>query len=309
MVRVRQERGEAFLEAGVEPPLVAGERIPGRHPVRPRGKLRSPREQADLMLARQRFVPPAVPARVEFAAIAVDPGLRRLMRGVASAGTEVHEERLVRRRRFEILHELDRVVDEIFGEVVAFLPALRRRDAMVIGEKRRRELVRLASEEAVVALEPATERPARPRGAQVPLLLRRQVPLADGVRGVALRGEHLREKAARLGDPAAVAGKARRQLDDAAHAGGVVVPARQDACPRGRAERRGVKVAVAETVRRQAVERGRLDVGAEAAELREANVVEDDDQDVRRAFAWPHWFGPPRRRFVSVTADHAGEVS
>src|SRR5207244_9157540 len=53
------------------------------------------------------------------------------------------------------------------------------------------------------------------------------------------------------------------------------------------AERRGVKVRVAEAIRREAVDVRRLDGRAVAAEVGEAGVIEDD-----RDYVW----GSPRRR-------------
>jgi hypothetical protein len=63
----------------------------------------------------------------------------------------------------------------------------------------------------------------------------------------------------------------------------VVVAAGEEAGTRWRAEGGGVEVRVAEPVGREAVEHRRVEVGAEAAELRETDVVEDDEEDVRRA--------------------------
>jgi len=64
-----------------------------------------------------------------------------------------------------------------------------------------------------------------------------------------------------------------------------MIAAREQARARGRADRRGVEVVVAQTVGRQAIERGCPDVGAVAAELRVAHVVEQQDEHVGRAFA------------------------
>ena len=143
------------------------------------------------MLAHQRLFPPAVPALVEAATIALDPLARALVRRVAGAGAEVEEERLLRLRRPQVPHELDGVVDEVLGEMIPVLPASGRRGAVVIVQQGRGELVRLAAEEPVEALEAPAQRPAGPRRAQVVLVLRRQVPLADGVRGIALLNKHL----------------------------------------------------------------------------------------------------------------------
>ncbi len=58
------------------------------------------------------------------------------------------------------------------------------------------------------------------------------------------------------------------------------VAAGHDRCARWRAERGGVEVVVAEPALRERVDVGRLDETAEAAELREARVVEENQDDV-----------------------------
>ena len=52
---------------------------------------------------------------------------------------------------------------------------------------------------------------------------------------------------------------------------------------RRRAQRGDVEAVVAQPAGGEPVDRRRVDVGAEAAELREAEVVEDDHDDVGRA--------------------------
>ena len=91
--------------------------------------------------------------------------------------------------------KLDRLVGEIFGEVIALFRRLRRLDLVVVVDEVGVVLVRVAAEEAVVALEAAAERPAVVGARGADLLGRRQVPLADAVGGVALLQQHLGEKA------------------------------------------------------------------------------------------------------------------
>ena len=50
---------------------------------------------------------------------------------------------------------------------------------------------------------------------------------------------------------------------------------------------------------------GVVDVGAVAAELREADVVEHDEQDVGRAGRAAPAERPPRRRVPPVASDHS----
>ena len=66
-------------------------------------------------------------------------------------------------------------------------------------------------------------------------------------------------------------------------------------------------VAVAHAARGKAVEIGRGDGAAVAAQLPEAGVVEDDEEDVGRAIASPQRRRPSLFRLVERAADDAGE--
>ena len=81
------------------------------------------------------------------------------------------------------------------------------------------------------------------RAAQVQLVLGGEVPLADGVGGVAVGGEHRGQQAAAARDAGVVAGEPGGQVGDAAHAARVVVAPGQHAGPGRRAQRGGVEVA------------------------------------------------------------------
>jgi hypothetical protein len=227
---------------------------------------------------------------------------------VARTRAEIEEERLVGVGRFQVGDELDRPVGDVLTEVVAVLPRPRRRHAVVVVHEGWRELVRLAAEEAVEPIEAASQRPPGPRRGEVALVVRREMPLADGVRAVTERSEHLREEAVFLPDAGVVPREAGGEIGDAAHADAVVVAPGEHTSARRGAQRGGVEVRVAQAVRRQPVERGGGDVGTEAAELCESNVVEQDDQHVRRACRRADRVRPPRRRLVAVPADHAAEL-
>ena len=142
----------------------------------------------------------------------------------------------------QVAEELDGAVGQVGAEVVALLDGSRRPDAVVVVVERGHELVRLAAVEAVPAVEAAAERPGRPRGGHVGLVLGAQVPLPDGVGGVPVGSQDLGEEAVLAGRPAPVAGKADGQVGHPAHAAAVMVAARQQAGPGGRAQRGGVEV-------------------------------------------------------------------
>ena len=108
--------------------------------------------------------------------------------------------------------KLDRLVDQIVGEVIAFLGRLRRLDLMVVVDQLRIILVRVAAEEAVEAVEAASQRPAVVGSRGADLLRGREVPLADGVGVVAVLLQHLGEEAVFEGNIAVAARDSRSSL-------------------------------------------------------------------------------------------------
>ena len=229
------------------------------------------------------------------------------MRGVPGSGTEVHEEGLPRRHRAEIGEELDGAIGEVRVEMVALLGRALRVDVVVVVDQGRHPLVRLAAEEAIVALEAAGERPPGLGGARGVLAREGQVPLADGERGIALPQQDFGEKPVLPRHHPVVAGEPGRHLLDDADAVRMVVAPGQEARARRRADRGGVEVAIAEPAGRQAVDGGGADVGAEAADLREADVVEQHQQHVRRSGPRSGRDRPSGNRLAHRALDHPGE--
>ena len=78
---------------------------------------------------------------------------------MGGAGAVVHEERLAGDDHLGVLDELDRLVGEVGREVVAVLGQRGLLDRVVVVDEVGIPLVRLAAEEAVVALEAAAYRP------------------------------------------------------------------------------------------------------------------------------------------------------
>ena len=103
------------------------------------------RDDAHLLLARERLLAHRLIAHVEAALEAVDPLLRRVVRGVAGARRVVEEERLVGRQHLGVLDELERLVGEVLGEVVALLRRARRVDGMAVVDQLGIPLVRLGA--------------------------------------------------------------------------------------------------------------------------------------------------------------------
>ena len=104
-----------------------------------------------------------------------------MVRRVAGAGRVVEEERLLWRDRLGVPDELERLVGDVLGEVVALLRRLRLVDEVVVVDELGIPLVGLRAEEPVPALEAAAAGPVAARRRQVHLMRGAEVPLADHV--------------------------------------------------------------------------------------------------------------------------------
>ena len=229
VVGVLEESGEYLHHAGVEPALVLGELVPLLHVgVVPR-QHRVLGDDAQFLLPREDLLAVGVPAVVELALVLVGPFLWHLMRCVIGTRCEVEKERLFGRDLFEVGDELDGLVGEVHGEVVTLLGGLRRLDLMVVEDQVGIVLVSVAAEEAVVAVEAATQRPAVVGACGADLFRRRQMPFADAEGGIAVGEQHLGQETVLERDRSIGAGVARRTLGDAGHGVGVVVPPVQHA--------------------------------------------------------------------------------
>jgi len=124
----------------------------------------------------------------------------------------------------------------------------------------------------------------------------REVPLADGERRVPLAHEHLGEEPVGRRHRRVVAREAGRELDDPGHPAGVVVAAGEQAGARRRAQRGGVEAVELEAVLRQPLGDRSVDRAAERARGREPDVVEQDDEHVRRAGRGPQRLDRRERR-------------
>ncbi len=109
-------------------PLLRADRVDRR-------QLRLLRDEPELLLPGERLLAQRLVAHVEAALVPVDPLLRDVVRGVAGAGRVVEEERLLGRDRLRVLDELDRLVGQVDGEVVALLRRGRLIDEVVVVEQ------------------------------------------------------------------------------------------------------------------------------------------------------------------------------
>src|SRR4029077_3475616 len=166
MVGIGDISSENLSLVRVEFLLDERERIPPRQlcatilslAVRPIGKLGARRDHAEPLLVRENLLAQLLIAHVKLTLELLDPFLRRLVRRMGASGYVIEEKRLVRRRRIQTLHMLDRLVRQICGEVIARL-ADPRKYRGVIAIKVGCPLISLATHEAIEILKAHTRRP------------------------------------------------------------------------------------------------------------------------------------------------------
>ena len=160
VVGVLEERGERLLEAGGQATLRLGQLVPRLDAGVAGREVGAGRDHAELLLAGEPAAPRLVPAVVVAAPVPGEVLGRRLVRSVGRSQGEVGEERPIGSDRHRVVDELEGPVDQVLGEVVALLRRARRVDPVVVVGEVGGELVGLAVEEAVEAVEAPLERPA-----------------------------------------------------------------------------------------------------------------------------------------------------
>jgi hypothetical protein len=121
----------------------------------------------------------------------------------------------------------------------------------------------------------------RARGAL--LAIRGQMPLTERRRAVAVALQHLRERRAVFGDERRVSGEPAGQLADRPEPHRVVIAVRQRRRPGRRAQRRHMKPVIADSLLSDPGHGRSGDRAAERARLAEARIINQHQQDVRRA--------------------------
>jgi hypothetical protein len=184
---------------------------------------------------------------------------------------------------------VDRLVGHRLREVerLAVLALLNPDELLVLGDHRV-VLTGLGRQEPPVVVKPPGVGPVIKRTGGTLLLLRRQMPLTDPCRGVAVLLEHLRERRRVFRQHRRVARKATRHLRDAAHPNRVMVTAGQQRRPRRRAHRGHVKPVVPQALCGDPIVVRGVDRPAEGARVTEPGVIDQHDQHVRGAVRGLH---------------------
>ena len=168
--------------------------------------------------------------------------------------------------------------------MIALFRCLGRLDLVIVVNQVGIILMRVAAEEAVVAIEAASQRPAVIGAGCADLLGGSQMPFPDAVGVIAMLKQDLGEEAILERDRAVAAWIARRAFRDAGHRIRMMIASGDDARARRRTERRRVHVGVTAGRSWPAINIGRVDRRAVTAELSKTGVVDHDEEYIRRAF-------------------------
>ena len=254
------------------------------------------RDHPELLLPRERLLTQHIPPGGEPTTVAIRPLLGNLVGRVGGPRRVVDEERLVGHEGLLLPHPADGLVGHVLGEVIALLRGRRRLDRRGPLVQARVVLVGLATDESVEVLEPASRRPAVERSHLARLPDRHLVALAELGRAVAVEQQRLGERRSIVGPHRAVARSRGRELGDGAHPDRVVVAAGQQRLPGGGAQGRGVEAGELQACRRKPVSVRCRARTAERARRPEADVVQQDDQHVRRTLRWTQLLDRRERR-------------
>ncbi len=179
---------------------------------------------------------------------------------------------------FVILDVVNGLIDQVFGQMIVV--AGRCFDRLIVAVELGIPLIGKGALEAVPPIKTASERPVRKGAGCAHFLHGRQVPFADGDGPVAVISKNFGKRGCPAGHKAAIAGKPGRPFRNCAHADGVGVPSRQKTRARWRAHRYDVKIRVANAAPREPVHVRRIDFRSKATEIGEADVVQQDEDDV-----------------------------
>jgi hypothetical protein len=287
LVDVVDDRGVQRHESCMQPSRVRIEAVPRGNAGAVRRQFPRLPVQPHLRLSRDARRANGIPAGIVSSGVTLDVARLRMQRRMRRVVRQVEQERLVGRRGHVRLEPRDRRVGPIVGAVIVAGVRVVVEHRIVGDELRRREVMRFTADEAVEAIEAARKRPRRAIARGHELVVGRVVPFAHRVRRVAAGAQQFRERGRVACDLAGLVARIARQVErEPAAADRVRVLAGQKRRARRRAHGHRRVVGEAHATGRERIDARGADLGAVAAEVGEAEVVEQDHDDVR---------GPGRR--------------
>ena len=238
VVGVGNVRGKDIRLANKHLLLVGRKRIPALEQiVRPGREFSVAWNDAQLLLVGEDLVAQRVPPLVEkmHGTDLLDPLGCGVMWRMRAAWHVIHQERLLRCQRIDLVHVLDRLIGHRRGQVVAGVVLKWIDIRRVTGEVRRLPLVGVATHEPIEVFEAHAGGPLVEGADRGRLKRRRVVVLAEPRRTVAVVLQDLANRRLVLGDEAVVARVAGCLLGDDTEADRVMVAAGNQGGPRWRA--------------------------------------------------------------------------
>mmetsp|Transcript_24964 Transcript_24964/g.51328 ORF Transcript_24964/g.51328 Transcript_24964/m.51328 type:complete len:226 (+) Transcript_24964:1585-2262(+) len=222
-----EEAGIHLDETKLESTILVRDVLPLRHGWVHLRQLRRTGDPSHRLLLLERDVAELVPAHVELSLVLVGPLLVHMVGPMGAPRGEVDEKRPVRGQRPIVADELDGLVSEVFGEMIALLRSIGRLNGVGILEEPRLVLRRLTSQEAVEVAETEAcgilvEGPCLEK-----IVHRGVVPFSEGRSVIAVTSQDLRHRRRRLRNRPGVARESGCGLSDLPRADVVGVPARQ----------------------------------------------------------------------------------
>ena len=223
-----------------------------------------------------------------------------------ATGHVINEERFVGRDLLELFHVLDCIVSHRRGQIPTGLP-LKRINGRRVAKQVRLPLAGVAADEPVEILETHADRPLIERPGLARQVKRRVVVFAKPRGRVPVLLKNLTNRSAIPLDDRVVTWESRRGFAHYTEAGHVMVASRDQRRARRRAERRGMKLCVAQPVLCDAIQGRRRDDAAKRARRAKSAIVRHDEQHIGRALRWHDARRPPRFRLRRFLLDHATE--
>ena len=278
MVGVFGETGVDLHQPGLEPPVLLGYVVPSLHRVVDGSQLRMVRDPPRRTLRCVDAISQHFPTVVERPGIFVGPLLGDVMRSVHCARGEVDQHRLVRRGVAPSTQVRDRLIGEIFGQVVARLVGWL--DGCGVFEQPRFVLRRLRGHETIEVVETMTRRPPIEWAVSIHMIDRRVMPFSERGSAVAVAAQDFGDRGRRSWDCTDVSVEVGGVLRYLTKPDRMMVAAGQHTCSSGRTHSGCMEPVVANTHVQHPLHGRQLNRPTERGAVGAAGIVGHEDHDV-----------------------------
>ncbi len=233
---------------------------------------------SQFLLSGERFFTQLVPALIKLSTILFDPFFRSVMGSMRSPGSEIREERLVRRQRLLVADPLDRLIGEVGHQMV--IRIVRKFDPGHPVIEAWRPLVGFTTDESVELVEARARWPAVCRSGRTHFPCRCFMRFSKRRCAVAVQAKHFGKGSDAIGTLTGLSCKCGCRFRDRTHIVHVVVTTAEKCSPRGRAERCRVEFVVLQTTTSEPFQCRHLYRTTEGTGLTKSHVVDQNDQHI-----------------------------